>query len=87
MNNSYVNLNRTSIIRQGVIFPLIYILINHRFCSTIVLFQFFDMGKRKADVVGRSKRMKNSQGSDNEQIMSDKNYDHQSFVLGKCLMA
>jgi hypothetical protein len=45
------------------------------------------MGKRKANVVGRSKRMKNSQGSDNEQIISDKNYDHQSFVLGKCLMA
>jgi hypothetical protein len=29
--------------------------------------------KRKAKIVGRSKRMNNSQGSDNEQIMNDNN--------------
>jgi hypothetical protein len=44
------------------------------------------MNKRKAEIGGRSKRMNNSQGGDNEQIMNDNNYDHQSFVLGKCLM-
>ena len=45
------------------------------------------MSKRKINVVRRSsKRVKNSQGSDNEQIMNDKNHDHQAFVLGKCLM-
>jgi hypothetical protein len=41
------------------------------------------MSKCKAEIGGRSKRMNNSQGGDNEQIMND---DHQSFVLGKCLM-
>jgi hypothetical protein len=44
------------------------------------------MSKRKAKIGGRPKRMNNSQGGDNEQIMNDNNYDHQSFVLGKCLM-
>jgi hypothetical protein len=45
------------------------------------------MNKRKATTGGRgrgrSKRMNNSQGGDNEQIMNDNNYDHRSFVLGK----
>ena len=69
-----------------IYFDHIYILIkcskgqiNYRFCFIIVLFQYlFDMSKRKAKISGRSKRINNSQGGDNN--------DHRSFVIGKCLM-
>jgi hypothetical protein len=56
-----------------------YILrLNHRFCFIIILFQYlFNMTKRKAKISdGHSKRMNNSQGDDNEQVMNDNNYDH-----------